>query len=202
MVEESHQNNRMPGTGKIMVTYTVTLTNRHQDQCEKVGLKLARLPMSSYMRYAIHWNHPGEWHTEKHGHLHRDLDHPTPRSVSRVVGLKLTSWMRNRNHQNNPGAWHTRRHGNHHHSLDHTTTRSIWRIGQSGKAENINQSINQTSIAPISPERPGSVAWQPNQCSIAKSMTQFHGINGLSDVPVYKGERPSQRDVSSDVSWR
>ena len=29
----------------------------------------------------------------------------------------------------------------------------------------INQSINQTSIAPISPAKPGSVARQPNQCS-------------------------------------
>ena len=33
----------------------------------------------------------------------------------------------------------------------------------------INQSINQTSIAPISPAKPCSVAWQPNQCSIIKT---------------------------------
>ena len=33
----------------------------------------------------------------------------------------------------------------------------------------LNQSINQTSIAPISPAKPGSVARQPNQCSTAKS---------------------------------
>ena len=62
-----------------------------------------------------------------------------------------------------------------------------------------NQSINQTSTVPISLAKPGSVARQTNQCSIAKSMKQFHGINGLSGVSVSEGERPSQRDVS-DVS--
>ena len=36
----------------------------------------------------------------------------------------------------------------------------------------INQSIDQISIAPISPAKPGSVAQQPNQCSIVKSMKQ------------------------------
>ena len=30
---------------------------------------------------------------------------------------------------------------------------------------------------PISPAKPGSVAWQPNQCSKAKSRKQFHNIN-------------------------
>ena len=37
------------------------------------------------------------------------------------------------------------------------------------KVEDIenNQSSNQTSIAPISPAKPGSVARQPNQCSTA-----------------------------------
>ena len=35
-----------------------------------------------------------------------------------------------------------------------------------------NQSINQTSIALISPAKPGSVARQPNQCSTAKSRKQ------------------------------
>ena len=39
------------------------------------------------------------------------------------------------------------------------------------------QSINQTSIAPISPAKPGSVTIQPNQCSTAKSRKQFHNIN-------------------------
>ena len=39
------------------------------------------------------------------------------------------------------------------------------------------QSIIQTSIAPISPAKPGSVAWQPNQCSTAKSRKQFRNIN-------------------------
>ena len=62
------------------------------------------------------------------------------------------------------------------------------------------QSNNQTSIAPISQAKPGSVAQQANQCSTAKSMKQFHGINGLSGVLVSKGERLSERDVSSDVS--
>ena len=33
----------------------------------------------------------------------------------------------------------------------------------------INQSINQTSIAPISPVKPGSLARQPNHCSTAIS---------------------------------
>ena len=33
---------------------------------------------------------------------------------------------------------------------------------------NFNQSVNQTSIAPISLAKPGSVARQPNQCSTAK----------------------------------
>ena len=41
----------------------------------------------------------------------------------------------------------------------------------------INQSINQISIAPISPAKPGSVARQPNQCSTAKSRKQFRYIN-------------------------
>ena len=38
---------------------------------------------------------------------------------------------------------------------------------------NANQSINQTSIVPISPAKPGSVAQQANQCSTAKSSKQF-----------------------------
>ena len=40
-----------------------------------------------------------------------------------------------------------------------------------------NQSINQTSIAPISPAKPGSVTQRPNQCSTAKSRKQFRNIN-------------------------
>ena len=39
--------------------------------------------------------------------------------------------------------------------------------------QSINQSINQTSIAPISPVKPAPVAQQPNQCSTAKSRKQF-----------------------------
>ena len=41
----------------------------------------------------------------------------------------------------------------------------------------VYQSINQTSIAPISPAKPGSVGRQPNQCSTAKSRKQFRNIN-------------------------
>ena len=62
--------------------------------------------------------------------------------------------------------------------------------------------INQISIAPISLAMPGSVAQQPNQCSTAKLMKQFHSINRPSGVPVSKRERPSQGDVSWDVSGR
>ena len=56
------------------------------------------------------------------------------------------------------------------------------------------QSINQTSIAPISPAKPGSVAQQPNQCSTAKSKKQFHNINRPLGMPVSMEERPSQRE--------
>ena len=64
----------------------------------------------------------------------------------------------------------------------------------------INQSINQTTIAPISPAKTGSVAVQPNQCSTAKSRKQFYNINRQRAVTVSMGERPNQRDVSSDIS--
>ena len=63
-----------------------------------------------------------------------------------------------------------------------------------------NQLINQLSIEPISTVKPGSAARKPNQCSTSKSMTQFHGINGLPDVTVSMGKRPNQRDMSSDAS--
>ena len=56
--------------------------------------------------------------------------------------------------------------------------------------------INQTSIAPISPVKPGSVAWQPNQFSTAKSRKQFRNINRPWRVTLSMGERPNQRDVS------
>ena len=55
-------------------------------------------------------------------------------------------------------------------------------------------------MTPISQAKPGSAVRQPNLCSVAKSMEQFSNIKGLSGVPECKGERPSQRDVSSDVS--
>ena len=52
-----------------------------------------------------------------------------------------------------------------------------------------NQSINQTSIAPISPAKPGSVARQLNQCSTAKSQKQFHNINKPSGTPGFYGRK-------------
>ena len=62
------------------------------------------------------------------------------------------------------------------------------------------QLINQTSTAPISPAKPGSVARQPNHCSTAKSKKQFRNINRPWAVTVSMGERPNRRDVSSDIS--
>ena len=67
-------------------------------------------------------------------------------------------------------------------------------------ASEINQSINQTSIASISPAKPGSVARQPNQWSTAKSRKRFRNINRPWGVTVSMGGKPSQRDASSDVS--
>ena len=78
-------------------------------------------------------------------------------------------------------------------------------VSVSSPEKSINQSINQSinfSIAPISPVKPGSVAPQPNHCSTEKSMKQFWSISGSSGIPVHMGERPTQRYVSSDVSWR
>ena len=66
--------------------------------------------------------------------------------------------------------------------------------------QSINQSINQLSMEPISPKKPGSVARQPNQCSTAKPRKQFCNINRPSGMPVSMWERPSQRYVPSDVS--
>ena len=65
------------------------------------------------------------------------------------------------------------------------------------------QSINQTSIAPIYPAKPGSVARQPNQCSTAKSRKQFRNINRPWGNAISMGERPNQRYVSSDINhWQ
>ena len=61
-------------------------------------------------------------------------------------------------------------------------------------------SINQTSIASISPAKRGSVARQPKQCSAANSRKQFRNIYRPWGVTVSMGERPNQRDVSSDIS--
>ena len=72
-------------------------------------------------------------------------------------------------------------------------------VNQGGlKAPNLQKKI-ETATAPISPEKPGSVARQPNRCSTTKSRKQFHSINGPSGMPVSMGERPNQRDVSSNV---
>ena len=48
--------------------------------------------------------------------------------------------------------------------------------------QSINQSnsIKQTSIAPISPAKPGSVARQPNQCSTAMSHQSQFDLQFLS----------------------
>ena len=62
------------------------------------------------------------------------------------------------------------------------------------------QSINQTSIAPISLGKASSVALQPNQCPTAKLRRQFRNINRPWGYTSTYGERPSQRDVSSHVS--
>ena len=61
------------------------------------------------------------------------------------------------------------------------------------------KSINQTSIAPTSPAKPGSVAWQTNQCSTAKSRKQFCIINRPSGVTVSIGERPNQMRLCLQV---
>ena len=58
--------------------------------------------------------------------------------------------------------------------------------------QSINQSISQTSIAPISPAKPDSVARQPNQCSTAKSRKQFRNINRPWGVTTSIGERPNR----------
>ena len=60
----------------------------------------------------------------------------------------------------------------------------------------INQSINQASISPISPAKPGSVAQQPNQCSTAKLRKQFRNINRpLGSDGIYGGKAKSKRYV-------
>ena len=61
--------------------------------------------------------------------------------------------------------------------------------------QSINQSINQISIAPISPAKPGSVARQPNQCSTVKLKKQFRSID-VWCAGVFGGKAKSNRDVS------
>ena len=68
--------------------------------------------------------------------------------------------------------------------------------------QSINQWINLISISPISVLKPCSMVRQPNLSSIAKLMKHFHSINGMSGVLVSNGKMPSQRDISSDISWR
>ena len=50
---------------------------------------------------------------------------------------------------------------------------------------NINQSITQISIAPISLARPYSVVGQPNQSSIAKSVRQPVTLTAIGHAGVY-----------------
>ena len=63
----------------------------------------------------------------------------------------------------------------------------------------INQSINETSIAPISPARPGSVTRQPNQRSSAKSRKQFHDINRPWGVTVSMGGEGQIKEVCLQI---
>ena len=58
-----------------------------------------------------------------------------------------------------------------------------------------NQSIDQISVAPICPAKPGSVVWWLNQWSAAKLMKQFCNIDGSSGVLVSIRGRQSQRRV-------
>ena len=57
----------------------------------------------------------------------------------------------------------------------------------------INQSINRTFIAPISPAKPGSVARQPNQCSTAKLRKQVRNINRPWAVTVSMGGKAKSK---------
>ena len=69
----------------------------------------------------------------------------------------------------------------------------------------VNQSINQISIAPISPAYPGSVARQSKK-SLFNSDKAVHqqamGPTGHGRVLVPMEERSSQRDVLWDIFWR
>ena len=62
-----------------------------------------------------------------------------------------------------------------------------------GRVHSINQSINQTYIAPISPAKPGSVARQPDQCSTAKSMKLFRNINRPWGVTLSMGGKAKSK---------
>ena len=106
---------------------------------------------------------------------------------------------RSHNGQHPPAEWELV----HFNRLDIGERSSHVRYRREGsRYQSINQPINQTSIAPVSPAKPGSVARQPNQCSTAKSRKQFRNINRQWGVTVCMGERLNQRDVSSDISWR
>ena len=54
----------------------------------------------------------------------------------------------------------------------------------------IYKSINQISIAPISPAKPGSVVQQLNQSSAVNWKKQFRYINEPSGMPVSMKQRP------------
>ena len=58
---------------------------------------------------------------------------------------------------------------------------------------NVDTSIHQISIAPISPAKPDSVAQKPNRCSTAKLMKQFHNINGVSGMLESMGEKAKSK---------
>ena len=61
--------------------------------------------------------------------------------------------------------------------------------------------INQTSIAPISPAKSGSVVRQPNQCWTAKSRKQFHNVNRPSGMPVSMGGKAKSKRCVVRCFW-
>ena len=79
------------------------------------------------------------------------------------------------------------------HRVDLPLAEALW--AALSQFNSIYQSINQISIAPITPAKPGSVAQQPNQCSTAKLKKQLCNINRPSGMLVSMGDRPSQRCV-------
>ena len=69
----------------------------------------------------------------------------------------------------------------------------------------INQSTNQTSIGPISPEKPGSVAQQPSQCSTAKYLIVIDlgtGCIWCRGFPPKQLQLPSKQRRKLDLVFR